>query len=332
MPVLAQVQATGGGNPPVEPPVDPPVDPGTGEPTPEAPSGAPASSLTLTTADGTAYDLGDPTKLLATLGRRGFDAAQYATFADESPLVDGEIFRGARAVPRDLILPIYLRADTRAEFLTRKRDLLARLAPTRGLATLEVAEEDGSRRRISCYFTGRGAEGEGSRDRSGRTWTRYNLELRCPDPYWRGDPLRVEFVPPNVGGLFFPLLPLKVESAQTFGETSFTNPGDVMSYPVWTIHGPVAGSLVLKRTTPGLTVRTLTLNLTVASGHFVTVDTRPDRLAIVDDLGANKWPSLADGSSLWRINPGENSIEVVVPGSGAGTRIVLDAEPRFETA
>lgn len=335
MPIIAAVTGTPTNptdpNPPVDPGTGTPVDPGTGTPTPDPGSGG-TSAIVLTTADGTGYNLTDPNRLLATLGRRGFDSVQYDVFADESPMVDGEIFRGARATPRDLIVPIYLRADTRAEFLTEKRELLAKLAPTRGLATLEVAEEDGSRRRISCYFTGRGAEGDGGRDRAGRNWVRYNLELRCPEPYWRGDPLHVEFVPPNSSALFFPLLPLRVQSAQTFGTAEFVNPGDVFAYPIWTIHGPTAGTVSLKRTTPGMTERTLTLNLSLALGHYVVVDTRPDRLAIVDNLGVNRWPALADGSNLWRINPGSNRVEVVVTGSGSGSKVVLDAEPRFETA
>lgn len=303
------------------------VDPGVGAiPT------AGASSLTLTTADGTVYNLSDPLRMVSTLGRRGFDAAQYTVFADESPLVDGEVFRGARALPRDLILPIYLRADTRPQFLALKRELLAKLAPTRGLASLEVAEDDGTRRRIECYFTGRGAEGEGARDRAGRNWARYNLELRCPDPFWKGDPIRLEFVPPDTTNTFLPILPLRVQSGQTFGDAQFDNPGDVMAYPIWTIHGPVAGNVILRRTTPGFTTRSIILALTLGAGDWVVVDTRPDRLAIVDDADVNRWPALADGSSLWRVTPGANSVEVVVPGTGPTTRIVLDVEPRFETA
>ncbi len=318
----------------VEPPVEPPVvDPGTDSPIDPGPIVEPVSgaTLTLTTADGTVFGLGDWNRLTVTVGRKGFDAATYQVYADESPMVDGEIFRGARAEARDLVVPIYLRADTREEFLARKRELLSKLAPTRGLATLEVAEVDGSRRRIGCYFTGRGAEGDTGRGASGRTWVRYNLELRCPEPYWRGDPMHVEFTPPAVGS-FFPIFPLRLQGSQSFGSAEFVNPGDVTAYPIWTVVGPTSGLVTITRSTPGASSRTLGLNLTLAVGQWVRIDTRPDRLSIVDQGGANRWPTLVDGASLWRIDPGTNVVAVAVAGAGDATRVVLDAEPRFETA
>jgi hypothetical protein len=293
-----------------------------------------SSSLTLTTYDGTVFDLTNGDRYLATLGRRGFDAATYVVFADQSPMVDGEVFRSARAQPRDLTLPIYIRGDTRQQFLDRKRDLLARLSPMRGLATLQVAEADGSRRHIACYLTG-GAEGNAARDQSGRNWTRYELALRCPEPFWKGDAIRVEFQAPSaalwLGNSTF--LPVRVQSSQSFGAAAFVNPGDTLSSPVWSVFGPTSGGITLTRdATPYLPAETLVLNSTLIAGQSVVIDTRSAFLTITDNAGANRWPDLADGSSLWQIAPGENLIHVAVGGATTATRVVLDAEPRYETA
>ena len=327
MPVLAKplvINPPTGGDPGTLP--DPgglPVDPPT-----------PRTSITLYAADSTAFDLSTPDAYLALLGRKGFDSATYEVYTDESPGIDGEVYRSARALPRDLTLPVYIRGEDRVEFLARKRDLLARLSPARGLATLEVAEIDGTRRRLNVYATGRGMEGDASRDRGGRTWVKYEIGLTAPDPFWRGDPLHVEFQAGTsykfLGASTF--LPFRVQDTQSFGATQFVNPGDVMSYPVWKILGPTNGGIILSRVTPDLPNRTLTLNSVLSAGQTLTIDTRPEVLAITDQAGANRWPDLADGSSLWRIGPGTNLIEVSVGGSSSTTRVVLDAEPRYETA
>jgi len=310
--------------------IDPDTDPGTGTAF-VVPQTSSPTSLSLITADGTEFDLANWPTLTATLGRKGFDAVSYTAYTDESPNVDGEVFRSARALPRDMIVPIYLRGNTRSEFLAAKRNLLAKLSPIRGMATLEVAEEDGTRRRIGVYFTGRGAEGDAARDQAGRNWVKYNLELRAPDPYWRGDLLTLQFQATSVDS-FFPILPLRVQSAQRFGNTSFTNPGDVFSYPLWTITGPTAGGVILTRTTSGLPSRVLRLNITLAGGETVVVDTNPERLSIVDGYGVNRWPTLVAGSAFWQVSPGTNALSVVITGAGTGSKVKVDIEPRYETA
>lgn len=317
-----------------------PEDPGsggTGGPLPKPPvpqfSGLP--SITLQMPDGTVYDLSDPRKMLAITGRKGFDGAPYDVFVDESPTVDGEIFRSARARARDLVLPVLVRSDARPDFLDLKRALLARMAPTRGLMTLTVAEPDGTRRHIFCYYV-RGAEGDGDKSQTGRNWVRYSLELRAPDPYWRGETLHEEWQAGNaylfLGGDQSKFLPFRVSSSQTFGETSFENPGDVDSYPIWTIVGPTNGGIVLTRTTADYPTQTISLSSVLSPAQSLTIDTRPDRLTITDNSGANRWPQLDDGSTLWRITPGTNLITVAVGGSNPNTRVFLDAEPRYEAA
>lgn len=321
----------------VEEPVDPGV-PGGGEngggslPNPQTPDFPGLPSITLTTADGTVFDLSNPEKMLAIAGRGGFDGASYDVYSDESPSVDGEIFRSARALARTLTLPMYVRAEAREDFLILKRALLARLAPTRGLMTLTVAEPDGSKRSIYCHYV-RGAEGEGDTKGSGRTWVRYELELRAPDPYWRGDAMHFEWRAAEsylfLGNTTF--LPFRVSSSQTFGATSFENPGDVDSHPVWTVVGPSTGGITLTRTTEGYPSQSLTLSSVLSPAQSLTVDTRSDRLTIKDNTGTNRWPDLTEGSILWKVTPGMNMITVGVGGSTAATRVYLDVEPRYES-
>jgi hypothetical protein len=299
---------------------------GTADPT--NPGGG--TGYALTTADGTIWDLTDREGLLLTLGRRGFDSPTYDAITAESPAFDGEEFLSARALPRDLILPLYLQAETREAFIARKRSLLAGLSPRRGLATLAVTEQDGSQRTLRCYYTGRGGEGDTARDRAGRLWSRLTLELRAPDPYWRGAAIRTEFANP-VSSSFYPIPPLQVASSQGLGESTLDVRGDVDAYPVWTVYGPTSGGIELCAMPAGTGERDLMLSSVLAADEWLRVDTDPTRLTIIDQDGANRWGDLESGSSLWSIPPGSLDVEVFAAGVGAGTRVVLEYQPRFET-
>lgn len=287
---------------------------------------------TLTTADGTVWDLsGDPDRVGLEAGWRGFDSPTYQLYTSDSPGFDGEEFEGARAQARDLLIPIYLRADTLGEFLTRKRDLLSAMAPKRGPVTLTVAEPDGARRRIDCYYTGRGGEGDTSTDRAGLTWVKHTLELRALQPYWRGDLVQYTFGNPS-GGSFFPILPLRVTTSRVFGTSTIVVPGDTDTYPIWTVTGPSTGSIELRFTTPAGEERGLSLGSVITAGQWVRADTTPTRPTVVDETGANRYGDLGPGSGLWPMPPGPVEVEVNVAGATADTLVTLQFEPRYETA
>ncbi len=337
MPILAVRTAVGdGGGVVVEPPPTDSVpgtgvitDPGTGVGLPENPGGT--TTHTLTAADGQQWDLGDYSHAFMTVGRRGYDAPSYQVYVAESPGFDGEAFMGARATARDMIVPLYLRADTREEFLIRKRNLIAALSPRRGLATIEVGEGDGTRRRIKVYFTGRGAEGDSNRDQAGRTWVRYNLELRAPEPYWRGDPRTFEFRSASTGG-FFPVLPLRVSSGTSLGISDISIPGDVESFPLWTVYGPTNGGIVLRTTPVNGPARSILLSSSLAAGQWVQINTTPTELTVLDHAGVSRWSDIQSGSGMWPVPPGPITVEVTAAGATSATRVVMAIEPRYETA
>lgn len=290
-----------------------------------APAGA--THHTLTAPDGTTWDLGDYTNTFLTLGRRGYDSPPYQVYADESPGFDGEVFTGARTTARNMIIPLYVRGADRNQFLTRKRQLLTALSPRRGLATITVAETDGSQRTIQAFYTGRGGEGDLQRDNQGRTWARFTLEFRAPDPYWRGQPLHYEFTNAAPGS-FYPILPLRVSSGTTLGTSTVYVPGEVEAFPVWTVHGPTSGGISLQYQGGGRALN-LTSNLTAA--EQITIDTDPVRLTIADQAGNNRWADLQGGSSLFPLPPGDATIIVTAAGATPATRITLDIQPRYET-
>ncbi len=290
-----------------------------------------ATRFTLRTGDGQEWNLSDYESAAVMVGRRGFDSPQYQPYTWESPGFDGEEFAGARALGRDIILPVFLRAEDREDFLGLKRRLLSGLAPRNGLTRLTVSERDGSFRFIDCYYTGRGGEGDQSRDAQGRTWVKLMLELRCPEPFWRGPGFSFQFGGAS-SGAYFPILPLRMGAATPLGQNTITVPGDVDAFPVWTVHGPTTGGIRLCLVPVGSGERDLFLSSVLAVGEWVQVDTNPNRLTIVDHVGRNRWGDLQAGSSLWPLPPGQIRVEVSASGVTPDTRVTVEAQPRFETA
>src|SRR5690606_35659176 len=99
---------------------------------------------------------------------------------------------------------------------------------------LELAEGDGTRRRVRAIYTG-GLEGEEGGSAGGLTWWTFVIKLVALDPYWYGDTITA---PLNIAApvKFFPSF--QISAAQVAGQLTVYNPGDVPAYPTWTIVGP----------------------------------------------------------------------------------------------
>lgn len=286
--------------------------------------------LTWTGGDGRTIGLSDESEGRRVLqGVLGLDAAPVVLWADDSPSLDGGIYRGGKAAPRDVTIPLALLAADRAALVARKRELVRALSPRSGPGVLEVAEPDGTRRRLTQVRYVSGAEGSEAPDAAGLWWQRYVVMLRAFDPWWyAADDVTATWRQPG-SGLFLgdPFLPFTLLADQSLGEITVDNVGDVEAFPRWRVEGP-ATQIVLERGDGA----TLDLTHTLTSGQWVEVDTRPGVLTVVDDGGANLWPGLSAGSALWSLPPGESQVTLTVAGADPSTRVRLAYSPRFLAA
>lgn len=314
-----------------EPVTTPVVEP---TPRPPRPDVDGYTQAALVTGDGQVWDLGDRGRHYVMAGLRGHDAPIYTPQSDRLAGVPGEYVTGWHPEPRDLVVPVWVRGDTRAEFLDRKRALLAALAPRHGLATLRLAEADGRARAFRCYRL-RGGEGETTRDAAGRRWTKLLLELRCPNPYAFGDPVTVTFRQPDPVP-WFPITPLRLVSSQVLGDVQVSVDGDVPSLPAWRIDGPANGVVELRgRLLPDGTAKRIRLRTLLLADQWIDVTTEPGQVDIRDHAGASRWGDLLEGSEFWAVEPGTSRIRVSVEGAvggDGGSAVHLTYQPRYETS
>jgi hypothetical protein len=277
-------------------------------------------------------------------GATGLDAPPFELHADDSPNLDGGIFRDARAVAREIMLPIYLHGIDRRTVKQIKSRLVSALNPKKGYCVLKFVEGDATPRYLKCYYKS-GMEGSEAQDQSGFTWKKFGIQLTAYDPYFYSDDVQVAQWTFGGGQPFLStteaFYPLRLNAGILSGsEVSVSNPGDVEAWPRWELTGPIKG---FQFTSPEIanpdgTKTNLSFGVTapgdgsdvVAGGRTLIVDTRPSFKSLKDDLGTNYWPDLDASPQLWSIPEGESTCTVdIVPGS-TNAKVRLVFQPRYE--
>ncbi|MEV2239531.1 hypothetical protein [Micromonospora sp. NPDC049891] len=231
---------------------------------------------------------------------------------------------GVRAQARTLVWPVRLRGRTHMEFLTRWRAVAAAFALTRrrGPGLFRLRRPDGSERECLAYYQS-GWDGEPGQ---GWTYDTPTLTLLCPDGFWRdSQPIVLTRSTGTIGDFLDPFP--NISSGDVIGATQMTNPGQVEAWPTWRLDGP-ATQLVATNNTLG---KTFTVNRTLTAGQWITISTRPGRVATSGGTAING-ALVRPGSTLWRLEPGVNDITFTVSGSGPETKISMSFYPRYETA
>lgn len=279
-------------------------------------------------ADGTIVPLTDMANgWIVMPGPIGLGDLPYSLIVDNPPARDGGILRGVRANVRDLVWPMFVIGTDRADILRRVRSLAADMDPRDGPGELRVLQPDGTGRRISALYVS-GMEGDEGQAVAGLHWQKFAITFRALDPAWLDmtDQQRVWTI--GSANNFFPILPLHLALADVLGAVTITNPGDEQSYPVWTVTGPGTGFTLTNQTT-GRSVRFKTA---LSSGESITLDTRPSKLTVVDQAGANRWPDLAPNPDLWALRRGVNFVDLDLSGASSASSVTLTFTPRYKTA
>ena len=280
-------------------------------------------------------DRGWPTVIMQP-GATGLDMPPYALFSDESPNLDGSIFRNARAAAREIMIPVYLYGIDRQTINQLKRKLFQLFNPKRGYCVLRFTEGDGISRNLSCYYKG-GMEGAEGTDTAGFTWAKYGLTFTAMDPWFypeRDESVRWSFgtgeplVSPSK-----PFFPMSLTNGVVGGDgqgLAIYNPGDVEAWPVWVLQGPIRSFSLVGPYGASVAAPVPADNSDlVPAGRTLTIDTRPGRKTVRDDLGTNYWASLSASPQFWSVEPGETFANVsVVTGSGMAA-VTLSFTPRY---
>jgi hypothetical protein len=285
--------------------------------------------------DGTVWPLMSPDTgvLTQSEGVTGLGAAAIGITTDSRPR-GGVRVRHIQPQQRLITWPLYVFADTHAEFTTLWRAVAAAFTDTSriGPGTLEIARPDGTTRQVDAFYEA-GFDGSGKQG-YGITSDYCVITLMCEDPYWR-DAAPTHVHRAYATGVDYLVPYPSVSSAQVLGQTDLFNPGDAEAWPSWTITGPGAAfTATLLDTGEAFTVdpnAAAVAHGNLTAGQYVTVDTDPPRVRYMDGsvwTGALNWP----GAVLWALPPGHSTATFALTGASAGAAVDLSYYARYETA
>jgi len=258
-------------------------------------------------------------------GTRGLGAGPVELVTDDSPLLDGTTVWEPYYAPRVITLPMLVSARTRAEFLSKVRELVTAIHPDAD-GELELAQHDGRRFRLRCRYL-EGLEGDEDTTMGGdTTWWRFILKLYAADPWWYGEPITATFTPVEAVP-FFPLPPLRLSRSQVLGTVTVHNPGDVTAWPTWSATAP-GSDPEFRNLATGETLR---FAGALPAGQTLTVVTTPGQQSVTLTDGTSWWPQWAPGSVMWRIPPGTTRVSLTLASAGVGSEIALSFRPRYRT-
>lgn len=268
-------------------------------------------------------------------GATGLDSPPFELHSDDSPNLDGGIFRNSRAVQREIMVPVHLHGIDRKSLKDLQRKLVSSLNPTKGYCVLKFIESDAVPKYLYCYYKA-GMEGSEETSQSGFTWKTFGIQLTAFDPYFYSDFVQAAQWSFGTGEPFLSttvsFLPFKINAGLLSGsEVTIVNPGDVQAWPVWKLNGPIRSFQFVSPDGKsfGITAPIDGSNV-IGGGRTLTVDTRPGYKSLKDDLGVNYWPLLDDDPELWPISEGISECNVsIVPGAGTAS-VELTYSPRYE--
>ncbi|MFI2031400.1 phage tail family protein [Streptomyces buecherae] len=270
-------------------------------------------------------------------GATGLDMPPVALFSDESPSLDGSIFRSARIQARKVMLPVFLYGVDRRTVNELKRSLFQALNPAHGHCLIRFTEGDHTRQ-LTAYYEGgaEGAEGE----TAGFTWARYGLTFQALDPYFyplaperrrwdfgAGDPLL---------STTRPFMPMRLAEGALGGPYTLSNPGDEDAWPVWRLYGPIKSFALTSPVTPRRP-RKAVLRASppadgsdlVPAGKALVIDTRPGKKTIKDSSGVNYWSRMDVAPAFWPVEPGETEADLAIVTGGGKAAVTLELMPRY---
>lgn len=246
---------------------------------------------------------------------------------DTSPTQPGSVVRSTRHQSRRLVLPIIVTGTSQTTLRSALQNLNYALDPVRGKGTLKVTAPDGTQRITRAFLEdGMGLDESLNSTVNPSSWQRASLQFFCEEPYWLDATTTSSTIAYNTTtATFFPFFPLRLSSSSVFGTDTIDNSGDVMTWPRWTITGP-GSAIYIKNLTTG---KTLNLNVTLAAGESVTIDTAPGVRTITKNDGTNLFGYLSSTSSLWPLAKGSNSIQLEMSSADTGSSIGYSYERRW---
>lgn len=313
-------------------------------PAPPAPAWA-GVGLSWTGWDGSEWPLTDPdTGLFLMPGVRGLGLPDFDRHSTESAMVPGSRHRGTSTKDRECFWPLFLYSDnSSAEFMARDRAFWNSL-DTDLEGTWTASLPDGSRRTLGLRLVG--AADDLAVDPVLKGWARYGVTLLADQPYWLGEATTQSWSQDDMRN-YYVTAEDRIEygyaddvihylsSGGALGTTTFSNDGDVETYPVWTAVGPMTDVSF------GVEGGTVVVPFAVPAGYAVQIDTDPvngqvlwygpwDAVNMSITSPVDRTANLSPSSKFVAIPRGQDrKLSIAMTGNGA---IIAEVRNRYRRA
>lgn len=281
----------------------------------------------LVDTDGVEHALNLGTHYLPTLGASGLWVPEFDFSIEQRPFDVGGQLKRSNARDRVVDFPIYISGDSELQIHQRIESLPRWLNPIKGDSYLKVTRPDGASRRLKCRGTIQVAESQDARfPQQGQMVV---ATLTCPEPYWEDADAQDATYAIDVSPLTWfnspTWFPFYLSGSTVLDSPIIENDGDIDTYPVWTINGP-GSDPVLRNLTTG---KLLSLDLDIAAGRQVIIDTSAGVKSITDGLGTNLYGQRVGESSLWPLVPGVQTLQVELNGASSASSVELTYRRRW---
>ena len=240
----------------------------------------------------------------------------------------GSILRSTHLKEREIFVPLKIMGANQEEVLTAWRRLLDALHPSRGSARLEVRLPGAAPRFIDVLYK-EGLKGEfGQKYR--KTHLSVGLTLLAPHPLFYGEDHLLSWSPKSSEGKHFvsdsqPFFPL-ILTPSTVGElTEITIESDQNVTPVWRITGPVTDVKVTHQESGAF----FQVRETFKPGEWMVLDVATYDVFDSVHTRGELWDKVADGSTLFQLPPGKNTIRVEATNMTDASGIQLVYKPTY---
>jgi phage-related protein len=259
-----------------------------------------------------------------TKGVKGF-GVPTTTLRIQEGASNGGFFRNSKRGIREMDLPVTVFGADRATTEAALRRLSKVMDNTNGATVLQVINpDDGSTYSMNIYYAG-GAETVFG-DSATSNFCNWLLTVQAPDPFWYSSAAQSFTVTSGQTGrgLLPRLSNLRVTNSQAIGSITVNNLlGDVASYPVWQLTGPMDSCTVTQKGVG------FTYNAPVAAGQTVIIDTFASTVTDAA-TGANLYANLSAAPKFFTIPSGTSTMYVYGANATTATAITCTYKPRRE--
>lgn len=279
-------------------------------------------TISLVGSNGDTIVLEDDGDYVLATGVQGFGIPATSVRIEDSA-GNGGTWRNTKRGVRYIDLPIVVFGDDRHDVEGKLRRLARLLQDTNGATRIVATYTNGEQVYLEAHYVG-GAETQFGDDATA-TYCRWVIQMQAPQPFWQTsveDTFSINTATSTGRGLLPQLTRLKLTSNTVYGVVSVNNQGDVEVQPRWVISGPVSGLTITDGT------NSFGFTETIPDGEVWTVDTSTGK--VYNNLGANKYGSLASAPKLFPLKTGITNVQVNGTDPNVRTSIKCYYPTRYE--